>query len=82
MGGFRPGDVVRVKDGSLSPEVTAQCSGGWQGRVREILHDYDGEETVVIELDSLTLRLMSPSYIYESWMSYEDCLTLELPPGD
>ncbi|MDA8334315.1 MAG: hypothetical protein M0Z41_04850 [Peptococcaceae bacterium] len=79
---FKPGDSVRVRDGLMSPHIDGWCIGGWQGMVLDVLRDYDGEETVVVELDSLTLRAMSPSYVYECWRSCIDCLVSELPPAD
>ena len=48
----------------------------------DVLCDFTGDVPVVIELDSVPLRAMPPTYIYECWFSYLDCLVLELPPGN
>ncbi|HUW66404.1 MAG TPA: calcium-binding protein [Spirochaetia bacterium] len=79
MAEFKPGDSVRIKEEVMSPDIEGQCIGGWQGRVLEVIRDFDGEVTVIIELDSETLREMSPFYIYECRLSFMDCLIIELP---
>lgn len=55
---LKVGDSVRVKNGVLDPDLSIGI-GGWQGRVQEL----DGEETVHIMWDSVTLRQMGMSLV-------------------
>jgi len=50
---MKVGDSVRVKAGVTDPDLFFDI-GGWQGRVREL----DGDDTVDLEWDSLTLQAM------------------------
>ena len=50
---MKVGDSVRVKAGVKDPDLSFDI-GGWQGRIRGA----DGDDTVDIEWDSLTLRAM------------------------
>jgi hypothetical protein len=50
---MRIGDSVKVKVGVRDPDLSFDI-GGWQGRIRTI----DGDDTVEIVWDSVTLRAM------------------------
>lgn len=50
---MKVGDSVRVKAGVRDPDLSFDI-GGWQGRVRTI----DGDDTVEIAWDSVTLQAM------------------------
>ncbi len=60
------GDVVRVKAGVTDPDDPSIDWGGWHGRVIEIRPPHEGHRIIKIELDSLTLRSLSPEYIISS----------------
>ena len=51
---FEVGDAVIVKTGVADPDFGTDI-GGWQGRVKDV----DGDDTVFIAWDSITLRQMS-----------------------
>ena len=55
------GNSIKVKEGIISPDFDNLVIGGWQGRIREL----DGD-LVTIELDSVTLKLLSEDYIISS----------------
>ena len=57
------GDVVRVKAGVTDPDNPNIDWGGWYGRVVEIDPPGSTQRFVLIELDSVTLKTLSPESI-------------------
>ncbi len=55
---FEVGDSVIVKTGVADPDFGTDI-GGWQGRVKDV----DGDDTVFIAWDSITLRQMGLNLI-------------------
>ncbi|MDR0231675.1 MAG: hypothetical protein LBI82_06095 [Dysgonamonadaceae bacterium] len=58
---MKKGDRVKVKKGIMLPDYDNLSIEGWQGRIIEI-----SDDTVDIELDSITLKNTSKDYIVES----------------
>ncbi|MBN2395804.1 MAG: hypothetical protein JXC36_04990 [Candidatus Atribacteria bacterium] len=58
------GDSVRVKKGVKSPDYEELFIEGWIGRIIEI-----DENTLTIELDSITLSELKEDYIIDSFMN-------------
>ena len=58
---MKEGDSVKVKNGIMSPDYDNLSIAGWQGRITEL-----DCETIVIELDSITLDNLDKGYIVES----------------
>ena len=50
------GDSVKVKEGTMCPDLEDLCIGGWQGRVSEVGEDDDGNDFICIRWDSITLK--------------------------
>jgi len=55
MNGFKPGNSVKVKCGTVDPDDGKTQIGGWVGRIKEICDDGLAE----IEWDSITIRAMN-----------------------
>ena len=49
------GDPVRVREGTVCPDMKDLCIGRWQGRVSEITEDKDGKALICVQWDSVTL---------------------------
>jgi len=58
---MKKGDSVKVKKGVMSPDYEDLKIEGWQGRITELDND-----TVTIELDSISLDCLSKEYIIDS----------------
>ena len=58
---MKKGDSVKVKKGVMSPDYEDLKIEGWQGRITELDND-----TVTIELDSISLDGLSKEYIIDS----------------
>jgi hypothetical protein len=58
---LKVGDPVVVKAGTKDPD-TGQDMSGWQGRVVSF-HSYEGQQTVLLHWDSITLENMPPAVI-------------------
>ncbi len=61
---LKVGDSVKVKKGTMCPDLKDLCIAGWQGRISEITKDEDGNTLVCIEWDSITLKNM-PGYFID-----------------
>ncbi len=72
---MKKGDSVKVKKGVMSPDYDDLKIEGWQGRIKEL--DYD---TVMIELDSITLDCLNKDYIIDSIVEGTDysCINLDI----
>ncbi len=64
--GLKIGDAVKVKEGTLCPDLEDLCIGGWEGRVLEIGEDDDGNDLICIRWDSITLKNMPHYFIGQS----------------
>lgn len=64
--GLKIGDSVKVKEGTLCPDIEDLRIGGWQGRVSEIGEDDDGKDLICIQWDSITLKNMPANFIDQS----------------
>lgn len=73
---MKKGDSVKVKKGVMSPDYEDLKIEGWQGRITELDND-----TVTIELDSITLDGLSKEYIIDSIVEEADykyiCLEID-----
>ena len=73
---MKKGESVKVKKNIMSPDYDDLNIGGWQGRITE---HYD--DTVMIELDSITLDALSENYIINSIVEgldyYSICLGID-----
>lgn len=58
------GDLVKVKEGTMCPDLEDLYIGEWQGRISEIIEDEDSNMLVCIEWDGITLKNM-PSYFID-----------------
>lgn len=63
---FKVGDSVKVKEGTVCPDMQDLIIGGWQGRISEITKDDDGNLLIYIEWDSITLKNMPDIFIDDS----------------
>lgn len=59
------GDSVGVKPGVMCPDVEGLSLSGWQGRVFEVAQDPDGQTTIGIRWDSLTLAALPENYLVD-----------------
>jgi hypothetical protein len=62
---IKPGDVVRVKAGVTDPDNPSIDWSGWYGRVVEIDPPGSTQRFILIDLDSVTLKSLSPELIRE-----------------
>ena len=60
---LKTGKSVKVRKGILCPDDPEFDLSGWQGRIIEVSEDEDGEMTIGIAWDSLTLKEMPERYI-------------------
>jgi hypothetical protein len=61
---LKMGDSVKVKEGTMCPDLKDLCIGGWQGIISEIGEDDDGNDLICIRWDSITLKNM-PRYFVD-----------------
>jgi hypothetical protein len=57
------GDSVKVKEGTMCPDLGDLCIGGWQGRISEIGEDDDGNDLICIRWDSITLKNITTLFV-------------------
>lgn len=73
--GLKIGDSVIVKQGITDPDSGISISG-WQGRIDKFEKSDEDEATILITLDSITLKSLPTSYIEEceengyDWSTY------------
>lgn len=70
------GDPIRVREGTVCPDLKDMCIGGWQGRVSEITEDKDGKTLVCVQWDSITLKNMPGYFIEQSEVEGLDYTTM------
>lgn len=67
IAGYREGDVVRVRPGTVCPDAPELDISGWQGRVTDLTWAEDDTEPVIgLAWDSLSLRAMPAWFIEDS----------------
>jgi hypothetical protein len=71
-------DSVKVKKGTMCPDLKDLCIGGWQGRISEITEDENGNMFVCIQLDSITLKNMPDYFVEQSGEEGLDFTTMFL----
>ncbi len=79
--GLKIGDSVAVKKGVTDPD-SGKHIDGWQGRIEKFEKTNKGETTILIALDSITLKNMPPSYLEECEENGYDWSTYYLGPED
>lgn len=60
---FSIGDSVKVKEGIMCPDDDSVCISGWQGRIFDV---EEGDDTIGIRWDSITLKQLPLEYIKQS----------------
>jgi len=65
--GYRKGDVVRVRPGTVCPDAPELDIGGWQGRIVDLtLSDHESEPVIGFAWDSVSLQAMPMWFIEDS----------------
>ena len=76
------GKSIKVRKGILCPDDPEFDLSGWQGRIIEVSEDEDGEVTIGIAWDSLTLKEMPELYIEKSEADGLDWALMYLSPSE
>ena len=78
---LKVGDCIVVKPGVKDPDYGIDI-GGWQGRITEIESYQPGQVTIMLQWDSLSLKLMPASAIRRSEEKGLDWATMGLYPEE
>ncbi|MCP4115814.1 MAG: hypothetical protein GY737_10490, partial [Desulfobacteraceae bacterium] len=76
------GQGVKVRKGVLCPDDLEFDISGWRGRIIDVSEDENGEMTIGIAWDSLTLKGMPERYIEKSETDGLDWTIIYLSPSD
>ena len=76
------GDSVKVREGTMCPDLEDLHIGGWQGRVSEIGEDDSGTDLICIRWDSITLKNMPRYFIDQSEEEGLEYTKMDLWPED
>jgi len=79
---LKTGQSVKVKKGIFCPDDPEFDLSGWQGRIIDIGEDENGETTIDIVWDSITLKEMSEEYIVKCETDGLDWASMYLFPSD
>ena len=79
---LKTGQSVKVRKGILCPDDPEFDLSGWQGRIIDVSEDENGEMTIGIAWDSVTLGEMPDDYIGKSEADGLDWATMYLSSSD